>query len=554
MKTTNTSFLFFYCICSLFIIIANTEVLVQELQDDLDYYSKLALKPQNAEDFLNAYNYFETNYSKALDNNDTFSAVNSLYYLASLQYKSGSFNESETTIVTALKLLKTTGNTKYIKDYKKSFNNLLGMIYVEQNNKEKSLELYDLVLSSSESPSDSAVVYNNIAVVFKDHNEFKKAKEALLRAKAIIPRIKDSLQQALILDNLGVVKSNINISDGLPLMLKALDIRESLKDTSTIYTSYSHLSEYYSRIGNKMKSKEFALKAYELSEKINSATYKRNALSLLTELSDDNYALAYKKLNDSLYKTEKASTNKFALLKYDLSESKRKAIQSKLKEEEQRYLKIIYLTVGIIIILISIFLYFIITSRHKKEKLQEVYNTESRISKKLHDEVANDVFQLMTKLEHEEQIETKVINELQSLYYRTRDISKEHVALNDAYPFGDHLVELIESFQDSQTNIVVKGLSDLDWDAYSEIQKTTIFKVLQEILINMKKHSQASMVALVFQKESKKLVIHYTDNGVGTNLKKGNGLHNTENRIQAIGGTITFDTELNKGFKVKISI
>ncbi|WP_431135338.1 tetratricopeptide repeat-containing sensor histidine kinase [Psychroserpens mesophilus] len=554
MKSTNTSFLFFYCICSLFIIVINTEVLAQELEDDLDYYSKLALKPQNADDFFTTYNYFETNYKKALENNDTFSAVNSLYYLASLQYKSGSYYESETTIVKALKLLNETKNIKYIKGYKKSFDNLLGMIYVEQNNKEKSLELYNMVLSSSESSSDSALVYNNIAVVYKDHDEFVNAQDALLKAKAIISRVKDSLQKALILDNLGVVKSNMNTSDGLSLMLRALEIRESLKDTSTIYTSYSHLAEYYFRIGNNIKSKEYALKAYELSNSINSATYKRNALSLLTDMSDDNYAIAYKKLNDSLYKAQKESTNKFALLKYDLSESKRKAIQSNLREEEQRYLKIIYLSIGIIILLVSVFLYFIITSRHKKEKLQEVYNTESRISKKLHDEVANDVFQLMTKVEHEDQIETHVINELQSLYYRTRDISKEHVALNDAYPFNEHLAELIENFQDSQANIIVKGISEIHWDEFPEIHRTTIYKAIQELLINMKKHSKASIVALVFHKDKKKLHITYNDNGIGSSLKLGNGLQNTENRIQAINGTIIFDTKPNKGFKTKITI
>jgi signal transduction histidine kinase len=70
----------------------------------------------------------------------------------------------------------------------------------------------------------------------------------------------------------------------------------------------------------------------------------------------------------------------------------------------------------------------------------------------------------------------------------------------------------------------------------------------------MKKHSQASIVVLVFQKEKRKLDISYSDNGIGSDLKQGSGLKNTENRIQAINGTITFETNPTKGFKVKISI
>jgi len=69
----------------------------------------------------------------------------------------------------------------------------------------------------------------------------------------------------------------------------------------------------------------------------------------------------------------------------------------------------------------------------------------------------------------------------------------------------------------------------------------------------MKKHSHCSLVALTFKKNKNKLQIDYIDNGVGAEFdekKSKNGLQNVENRIQAIKGTITFDTKSNKGFKV----
>ncbi len=73
-------------------------------------------------------------------------------------------------------------------------------------------------------------------------------------------------------------------------------------------------------------------------------------------------------------------------------------------------------------------------------------------------------------------------------------------------------------------------------------------------MVNMKKHSKASLVALSFSETKNKINISYTDNGLGTNLKKSTGLLNVENRISSIKGTIIFESEINKGFKVKITM
>jgi hypothetical protein len=56
--------------------------------------------------------------------------------------------------------------------------------------------------------------------------------------------------------------------------------------------------------------------------------------------------------------------------------------------------------------------------------------TEIRISKKLHDELANDVFQTMAFAEHKTcplvKIKEILLNNLDTIYSRTRNISKEN--------------------------------------------------------------------------------------------------------------------------------
>lgn len=71
----------------------------------------------------------------------------------------------------------------------------------------------------------------------------------------------------------------------------------------------------------------------------------------------------------------------------------------------------------------------------------------------------------------------------------------------------------------------------------------------------MKKHSQCSLVMITFKNREKNIIIAYTDNGIGVvkeqiNIKSG--LLNVENRINAIGGTLTIDNAIQKGFKVRI--
>ncbi|WP_179334556.1 tetratricopeptide repeat-containing sensor histidine kinase [Winogradskyella costae] len=551
MKPIFRSFLFIYI---LLLVVCTHKAFAQSQKDSLNYYRALALRPQNASDLFKSQNYFNTLYHSAVKQGDSGDATNYLYYLASIAYKEGEYIKSEETAVKALGLLDTMTRSAYTEATRKSFYNLLGLMYAEQQNKPKAIELYNNAFKMAESASDSAKIYNNLSLVHLNFNDLTSAETDILKAYHLLPRIPDTITQALILDNYGVIASRLNHANGLTLMTKALELRQSQKDSSTIYTSYSHLAAYYYRIHNTDTSKLYALKSLQLAKSLNSASYKNKALSLLVKLSDDPLARAYKQLNDSLYAATQESLNQFAFLKYDNSEYKRAALESQLEKEKQESKTIYALLIASFIALVSVFLYFILRARHRKEKLQQVFLTESRISKEIHDEIASDVFQVMTRLENKALKHKVLKNELHNLYHKTRDISKKHSVLNADYPFVEYLEELLESYNDMQTNVIIKGLSGIAWDTIPQLKQLTLYRVLQELLINMKKHSGASIVVIMFIKDNKGIQVNYSDNGVGTTLKKRNGLQNTENRIQSINGSITFETNLDKGFKAKITL
>jgi len=166
--------------------------------------------------------------------------------------------------------------------------------------------------------------------------------------------------------------------------------------------------------------------------------------------------------------------------------------------------------------------------------------------------VANDVYQVMTKLQSASNVKEEWLDDLDIIYSKTRDISKELSVLDLQEDFEELLGDLLLSYNSEQVNVLSRDISEIDWDGISNHRKTAIYRVLQELMTNMKKHSKATVTTLSFGYKGNKVVIEYSDNGIGSVLKKRNGLQNAENRIASINGSLTFKSHINKGFKATI--
>ncbi len=198
--------------------------------------------------------------------------------------------------------------------------------------------------------------------------------------------------------------------------------------------------------------------------------------------------------------------------------------------------------------------YFVYRYRYKKAKIEEVYKTETRISKKVHDEVANDMYRVMTDLESTPNIGPNILDQLEEIYLKTRDISRETGAIDVQTDFENQLNDMLLGYKNEKVSVVTLNLKKIKWNGVSNLKKTGIYRVLQELMTNMKKHSQATSVALTFEKKDNTIAIKYSDNGVGCVIKKANGLQNTENRIRSLNGNISFDSSPGNGFKATILV
>lgn len=173
----------------------------------------------------------------------------------------------------------------------------------------------------------------------------------------------------------------------------------------------------------------------------------------------------------------------------------------------------------------------------------------------IHDELANDIFNVMSSLELSAPI--PVVDKLEKIYLRTRDISRENSDIDTGKNYIAYLKATLANTTPENARLIVSGENNVSWEKLGEEKKIVVYRVLQELMINMKKHSRAGLVAISFSQKKNFLEINYSDNGSGLQweeIKKGSGLQNVENRIFSLNGRVTFESEEGKGFKVWIRI
>ena len=447
MKFIKKPSLFLYCIYSLFLLITNTEALAQQPQDSLGYYSKLALRPKNSTDLTNSYAFFKQRSKQSLKKKDTLNVIHDFRYIAIIQFELGLLKESETTAVSALSFIDNLKiNDSLTNEPRVGVNNHLGRVYTQLQDYPSALKYYNTALQLQDDPKRLNSILNNIGLIYYKQANYQKALEVFTRVHQTNLTIDNKGKVARSLNNIGMTMSKLKLSSSFDSLTKALQLRKSIDYKNGIIDSYFKFVKYYQDRGDLANATLYAEKAHKLAKLHGSIPLEVEALSILMQLNQSHNVQRYTKLVDSINEASLNVQNSYAAKKYALEEQERITKENELQiktieldNEKQKQLKVSYLFFGILILLSAIFIVFYMRAKHKKEKLQEVYNTESRISKKVHDEVANDVFQLMTKLEHENQIDTEVISELSSLYSRTRDISKEHGTLNSNSVSYTHL-------------------------------------------------------------------------------------------------------------------
>ena len=481
--------------------------------------------------------------------------------MANAQSSMSDYTGSQENAALALRLLQQTKDSAYIS----SALNQIGIANRERGFYKDAIANYESALKYSTSTEDSLSFLNNMALAYRDNGDFSKATEYLKLVNSKT-EYADEESKARFIDNLAYTIWLENSTANVLADLKtAEEMRLKSNDLKGLISSYSHLSEYYSNKDLKL-AKEYAVMSLDAARKNDSKISELNALEKLLKIAEPteskDYIKRYLHLNDSIKLAELQAKNFFAKIKFDEEQKQKEiddlqaeSVMQQLESEELKNQTIILSLGGMLILVSSGFGFYYLKQRHEKEKIQETHLTETRISKKIHDELANDVYNVMSGMQ--EIASNDLMDKLEHIYKRTRNISRENSSIPTGENYLPHLISTLGSAVSENTRLILRGEESINWSILSSEKKIILYRVLQEMMINMNKHSQASLVAIIFSEEKNLLKIQYSDNGVGVStesLKSGNGIQNMENRIFSIKGKLNFEIEQEKGLRILIQI
>ncbi|GAB6108477.1 sensor histidine kinase [Fusibacter bizertensis] len=207
--------------------------------------------------------------------------------------------------------------------------------------------------------------------------------------------------------------------------------------------------------------------------------------------------------------------------------------------------------------------------------LEAQENERMRISRDIHDGPAQQIASIVMKADFCERIARqdieKGLKELSELKEQSKKALKEvRSIIHDLRPMSLDdlgLNETIETYamtfsEESQINVNVKtGKIIVEIES---IVKVAVYRLVQELLNNIKKHAKASEVTIQLEYGSKYLRLTVVDNGIGFNvastleaLKKKHvsyGLLGIHDRVKQFNGEIHFHSAIDEGTSVMIKL
>jgi two-component system, NarL family, sensor kinase len=95
--------------------------------------------------------------------------------------------------------------------------------------------------------------------------------------------------------------------------------------------------------------------------------------------------------------------------------------------------------------------------------------------------------------------------------------------------------------------------------ALPEDKMIILFRMVQEILHNMVKHSSAKLLLINLQGMEKSLILNLSDNGTGFNVEEklngeGAGLQNLQNRARLVSAELSIRSSLSSGTQITINL
>lgn len=209
--------------------------------------------------------------------------------------------------------------------------------------------------------------------------------------------------------------------------------------------------------------------------------------------------------------------------------------------------------------------------RFTRELIDSQENERKRIASELHDSIGQNLLIIKNKaalaakskevddvskekISEISELTSDALNEVRSISYNLRPYEIDRLGLTEAL---NSLIENISAATLIKAECEIENIDGILENSF----EISIYRIFQEILNNIIKHSGADRIDITVLKEDKIISIAFSDNGKGFsrdshNSKgiKGSGLRSIEERTKMMKGIFLINSEESTGTKINIKI
>lgn len=433
--------------------------------------------------------------------------------------------------------------------------NNLGNAYTNLKNNDSAEFYYKTAIEMQLIAKDDyglSIAYNGYAGILAQKHNYKEAIEYFKKGYALKETLNEKVGQSSILINLAGIYDSLHLkTEELDCLLKAEKISAESGLKKDLIIVYFALAKYY-ETQNQSLSYEYYKKYSEIKDSVFNETSNHQITELNTKYETGKKELQLKEqeleINRKNYYLIAFSILLVLTSLLGLSTYKRYKLKQERKLQEEVLKQ---------------------QDQATKAVIEAEENERKRIASDLHDGVGQmmsaakmnlSVFESEFKFENEQQRTAfeNVIGLVDEGCKEIRNVS--HQMMPNAL-LKSGLASAVKEFIDKIDNRIIKvtlhteGLND----RIDNNIETVLYRVLQECVNNVLKHSGANHLDISIIKDEDGIAATIDDNGKGFDLTKrkqtdGIGLKNMTSRINYLKGTIDFDSSPGKGTLVAIHV
>lgn len=547
--------------------------------------------------FPEALVYFENSMVIRRSINDS-SGIASLYNKIGIVYqKQGKLKQSLYNAIEALKIYESLKQELWI-GY--CLNNI-AIINYNMGDLSTSLNYHGRALSYRKKLGDlygEAGSYSNIANVLLELGDTLSAIANYEQALTITRQIKHEESTAVMLTNLGAVYLSLGEYKKAEIFLKeSLSIREDLEDQKAIASTMLKLGMVYTNLKLYQQAKEYLYTGLRIARSIDVIDEEMQAyLEIAKWHAIQNkmdsafvYLDYYSTTKDSVYSQRLEQQIVDAQTKYDTERKEQELVlltkENKLKEislDQRRTELLLLLFIIISLVGAGIFLYYrrkqkqkialdMALIQHTEQQVKAVLEGQEeerrRIARELHDGVGQSLSgvklqwesisptiksdALREKLSSLSNLIDGAANEVRTISHQMMPKELEQFGLVAAIKGIINISENSSSMKCSFNYLNLDSRLD-------NVIELGLFRVTQELMSNIQKHSEATEVNIQLLKRAENVVLMVEDNGKGFDYEQikgiGIGLLNIESRVNNLGGILNVESNIGSGTIVTIRI